>query len=48
MIVEKGHFLFAGKYWEDQGPPAPPPPCSDGLDVFSQNHVIIWSFDFMG
>ena len=32
MIVEKGHFHFAEKYWGGQGPPAPPP-FSDGLDL---------------
>ena len=29
MIVEKGHFHFAEKYWGAQGPPGAP--CSDGL-----------------
>ena len=31
MIVEKGHFDFAEKYWGRGGQGSPAPPCSDGL-----------------
>ena len=32
MIVEKGRFHFAEKYWEGGGGQGPPGlPCSDGL-----------------
>ena len=36
MIVEKGHFHFAEKYWGDQGLPGPPlfrRPCKAHLRV---------------
>ena len=41
MIVEKGHFHFAEKYWGDQGTHVPPPvPTALYPDIFFNDNLV--------